>query len=176
MRMLKWLLAVVVVLAVVVLAGGLLISPTYSVQRSISINAPAAKIYALVASPKAWQRWSAWNQRDPQMQVTYGGPDSGAGATWSWASKSEGDGRMTFTAAEADKRLAYELYFPDFGSTATGALTLQPEGAATRVTWSVDGDMGSNPVLRWLALAMDSLVGKDFDAGLANLKALAEKP
>ena len=176
MRILKWLLAAVVMLVAVVLAGGLLISPTYSVQRGVLINAPAAKIYPLVASPKAWQRWSAWNQRDPQMKVSYSGPDSGAGASWSWSSKSEGDGRMTFTAAEADKRLAYELYFPDFGSTASGALTLQPEGAATRVIWSVDGDMGSNPVLRWLALAMDSMVGKDFDAGLANLKALAEKP
>ena len=83
---------------------------------------------------------------------------------------------MTFTAAEANRRLAYELFFPDFGTTSTGALELAADGAGTKVTWSIDGDMGSNPLFHWLALFGDRMVGPDFEAGLANLKALAEKP
>ena len=50
------------------------------------------------------------------------------------------------------------------------------DGKATRVTWTMNGDMGGNPVYRWMGLFMDKMVGPDFDAGLANLKALAEKP
>ena len=61
-------------------------------------------------------------------------------------------------------------------TTSTGALTLLPEGSATKVTWTMDGDMGRNPLFRWLALFGDRTVGPDFEAGLANLKALADKP
>jgi hypothetical protein len=35
--------------------------------------------------------------------------------------------------------------------------------------------MGSNPLFHWFALMSDRMVGKDFDEGLAHLKALAEK-
>ena len=45
----------------------------------------------------------------------------------------------------------------------------------TQVTWTMNGDMGANPLYRWMGLFMDKMVGPDFDAGLANLKALAEK-
>ena len=83
---------------------------------------------------------------------------------------------MSFTAAEPAKRLAYELFFPDFGTASTGVLDLTPEGSATKVTWSMNGNMGSNPPFRWLALFGDRMVGPDFEAGLANLKTLAEKP
>ena len=43
------------------------------------------------------------------------------------------------------------------------------------MTWSNDGDLGNNPLMRWMGLAMDKMVGADFDAGLANLKALAKQ-
>ena len=100
---------------------------------------------------------------------------TGAGAVWAWKSKSQGDGRMTVTSAEPGKRLGYELYFPDFGTTSTGDFRLDANGGGTQVTWSMDGDMGSNPIYRWMGLFMNKMVGPDFDTGLANLKTLAEK-
>lgn len=176
MKLLKWLLIAVVGLGLLLFAGGYALSPKFSVSRSTTIAAPADKVYALLDDPRQWKRWSVWNQRDPAMQISYSGPPSGAGAGWAWTSRSEGDGKMTFTAAEPPRRLAYELYFPDFGTTSTGALTLAPAGPGTRVTWSMDGDMGSNPLMRWIALFGDRMVGPDFESGLSNLKALAEKP
>ena len=50
-----------------------------------------------------------------------------------------------------------------------------PDGSGTRVTWTNEGDMGANPVNRYFGLMMDSMVGPDFEAGLKNLKALAER-
>lgn len=175
MRILKWAAGIVLALVLVIVGGGLLLPRSYTVQRDIVINAPPERVYALVASPKQWVRWTVWNQRDPNMAITYSGPDSGAGAGWSWVSSSEGSGSMQFTAVETDRRIVYTLSFPEFDSSSTGALTLVPEGAATRVRWSIDGDMGGNPVWRWMTLFMDRLVGGDFAAGLANLKSLAEK-
>lgn len=176
MKIVKALLVLILVLAAVLVLGGFLLSPKFSVARSVSIAAPPDKVYALVVDPRRWKEWTVWNQRDPQMQMTYGGPPSGAGASWSWQSKTEGDGRMTFTAAAAPTRVDYELFFPDFGTTSTGDVSLAPEGAGTRVTWRINGDMGSNPLMRWFALGADAMIGKDFADGLAGLKTLAEKP
>ena len=176
MKVIKWVLGVVLALALVLLVGGMMLSPKFTVLRSVTINAPPEKVYALVAEPRAWKAWSVWNQRDPGMEITYSGPPSGAGAAWAWKSKTEGDGKMTFTAADPNKRVAYDLYFPDFGTTSKGDLTFTPAGHGTLVRWAMNGDMGSNPLFRWFALFADGMVGKDFEGGLAGLKTAAEKP
>jgi uncharacterized protein YndB with AHSA1/START domain len=176
MKIVKWLLGLVLLLAAVLLIGGLLLSPRFSVARSVTVNAPPEKVYALLEDPREWKKWSVWNQRDPAMEITYSGPPKGSGAVWAWKSKSEGDGRMSFTVAEPNKALGYDLFFPDFGTTSAGSIMLAPEGTATKVTWTMNGDMGTNPLYRWFALFADGMVGKDFEGGLANLKALAEKP
>jgi uncharacterized protein YndB with AHSA1/START domain len=176
MKFLKWLLIVVLALLAVLVIGGYLLSPKFTVSRSVRIEAPADKVYALVASPRAWTQWSVWTRRDPKMQIEYSGPASGTGATWSWRSQSEGNGRMTFTATEPARRVAYDLFFADFNTKSSGDFDFVPDGAGTRVTWRMDGDMGDNPLFRWMALGADRMVGKDFETGLANLKALAEKP
>ncbi|MFT7775223.1 SRPBCC family protein [Roseateles sp.] len=176
MKALKVLLIAVVALLALCLGGGLMLSPKFTVSRTLTIAATPEKIYALIADPRGWKQWSAWNRRDPDMAIAYSGSASGAGAVWAWKSKSQGDGRMTFTSAEPPKRLGYELFFPDFGTTSTGDFRLDANGGATQVTWTMNGDMGSNPIYRWMGLFMDKMVGPDFDAGLTNLKALAEKP
>ncbi len=175
MRVLKWGLGLVLLLAAVLVVGGWLLSPRFTVVRAVTIAATPDTVYGYIADPRRWKEWSVWNRRDPQMQITYSGPPSGAGAAWSWQSQSQGDGKMTFTAAEPGRRLAYDLYFPDFGTTSSGDLALTPDGSGTRVAWTMNGDMGRNPLFRWMALFADGMVGQDFEAGLANLKALAEK-
>ena len=176
MKTIKWVLGALVALVLLLAVGGMMLSPKFKVSRTVTVNAPPDKVYALVADPRRWKEWTVWNQRDPAMQITYSGPPSGSGAGWAWKSKTEGDGRMTFTTAEPGRRLGYELFFPDFGTTSTGELLLQAAGTGTQVSWTMNGDMGSNVVFRWMTLFADRMVGKDFDGGLANLKALAEKP
>lgn len=176
MKLLKRLLIALLLLVALLFLGGLLLSPQFTVSRQVQIQAPPDKVYALVASPRQWKQWSVWNQRDPAMQITYSGPESGPGAVWEWKSKSEGDGRMSFTAAQPGQQVAYDLYFPDFGTTSRGDFRFEPVAGGTRVTWVMHGDMGNNPLFRWMALFADSMVGKDFEGGLAGLKAVAEKP
>ena len=100
-------------------------------------------MYALVASPREWNRWAVWHQRDPGMKIDYSGPASGAGASWSWQSASEGAGRMNFTSAEPPRRLAYELHFTDFGTTSKGEFRIDPTPGGSRVTWTMNGDSGA---------------------------------
>ncbi|MCK6428392.1 MAG: SRPBCC family protein [Burkholderiaceae bacterium] len=173
----KWLIRVVLALVVLALAFvgiGFLLPSQFHVERSVVINAPAEKVYALIADPREWKRWTVWNQRDPAMKIEYAGPPSGVGAKWSWQSKTEGNGEMEFTEATPPNRLGYRLSFPEFGMQSKGLLRVVPDGAGVRVSWSNEGDMGSNPLNRWFGLMMDRLVGPDFEGGLANLKRLAE--
>lgn len=176
MKIFKYLGLLLIVLIAVLLIGGMAISSKYSISRSVQIAAPPEKIFPLVSDPRAWAKWSVWHQRDPAMTISYSGPSSGAGAGWAWQSKSEGDGKMTFTAADAPKRLTYELYFPDFGTTSTGEFRLEANGPATTVTWLMNGDMGKNPLYHWFARFSDKMIGPDFEAGLKALKSVAEAP
>jgi uncharacterized protein YndB with AHSA1/START domain len=174
-KLLQTAFAVVALIGIALTLGSLLLSGDFKVTRSQLVAAPPERVYELVVDPRRWKEWSVWNRRDPAMQISYEGAASGVGAVWAWKSATEGDGRMSFTAAEPARRLAYDLYFPDFGTTSTGEITLAAEGSGTRVTWSMAGNMGSNPVFRWIALFADRMVGKDFDEGLAQLKQVAEQ-
>lgn len=175
MRIVKFIAIGIAVLAALLVGIGFLLPSAYDVSRSVEIKAPPEKVYALIADPREWKKWSVWNQRDPAMKITYSGPPAGPGAKWAWESKSEGTGEMTFLKAEANRSLEYRLAFKDFATTSDGALSLQPAGPGTRVTWRMTGDVGNHPVRRYFAALMDRMVGPDFESGLANLKALAEK-
>ena len=173
----KWFARIALAVLTVVgllLAVGLLLPSGFKVQRSVEMAAAPDRIYPLIADPREWKRWSVWNRRDPAMAVQYSGPPSGSGARWVWKSASEGNGEMEFTAAVPNERVDYALTFPDMGMHSRGQLRLESAGAGTRVTWTNEGDMGTNPVNRYFGLFMDRLVGPDFEGGLKNLKALAE--
>lgn len=176
MRPIRFLLLLLLGLVAIAFGGGMLLSPRFTVMRSVEIQASSEAIYPLLADPRSWARWSAWNRRDPAMQTSYSGAPSGAGAGWAWHSESQGDGRMAFTAAEAPRELQYELHFDQSGNASTGAFRLEPIGHdTTRVSWVMSGDLGGSPLMRWFALAADHLIGRDFEAGLANLKRLVER-
>lgn len=176
MRLIKILLVLLLLIAAVLFGGGMLLSPKFSVTRSIEVQAAPAAVYARVADPREWRHWSPWNRRDPVMQMSFSGAASGAGAGWAWRSQTQGNGRMAFVAAEPPHELAYELHFVDFESTATGTFRIEAiDNGASRVTWVMNGDTGSNPLMRWFALGAGPMVGDDFEAGLRNLKTLVEQ-
>jgi uncharacterized protein YndB with AHSA1/START domain len=176
MKIVQWTLAVVGTIVLAFIVAGIFLPSRYTVQRSVVINASANKVYNLVVEPRQWTNWSVWSMRDPNMRVTYKGPPFGMGARWEWVSKSEGSGSMEFTRVEPDRVVEYALSFADYNLRSTGTLTLEPAGTATRITWVLSGDVGGNPLKHYLAFMMDRMVGPDFEGGLANLKALAEKP
>jgi uncharacterized protein YndB with AHSA1/START domain len=176
MKILQWTLAVIGTIALAALAVGFFLPSKFEVARSIVINAPAERVYDDIADPRIWKQWSVWTKRDPNMDITYSGPPFGQGAKWSWKSRSEGNGSMEFTKVDPNRRVEYSLFFIDFNMRSAGEFRLEPEGRATRVTWTNRGDVGSNPLKHYLAVSMDRMVGPDFEGGLANLKTLAEKP
>ncbi len=172
--LLKTLFTVVAVIGLVLTVGSLLLSGRFEVERRIVVAAPAERVFEQLADPRRWKDWSVWPRRDPAMQIRYEGPPSGAGASWAWTSANEGNGRMRFTAAEPARSLDYEMRFEGFSGVSLGEMRLAPVDGGTELRWTMRGDMGSNPMFRWIALFADRMVGRDFDDSLATLKARVE--
>ena len=176
MRIVKWIVGVVALLVVALVAIGMLLPRQVEVERSLELSAPADAVFPHINSLEAMSAWSPWMDRDPDMVVKYSGPASGKGAKMEWTSEQSdvGNGKQEITESVPNKSVLTALDFGDMG-TAKAALILDPVGEATKVTWTLDADMGAGPIGRWMGLMMDDWVGADYEKGLGNLKALVEK-
>ncbi len=172
---------IIAIVAVVVLAGVLIYAATrpdtFSVQRSLAIKAPPEKIYALIADFRKWGEWSPYEKLDPAMQRSFSGADSGQGAVYAWDSKGKaGAGRMEITQTTAPNSIVIQLDFvKPFEAHNTATFTLQGEGDATRVSWTMSGRANYFHKLLSVFLNMDQLIGKDFETGLDNIKRITEQ-
>ena len=175
MRLLRNLVLGLVGLVIVLALAAFALPREVSVARSVTVAAPPAKVFPYVNSLQKFTEWSPWAALDPKMKVSHEGPTEGVGAKMTWASDvgQVGTGVQEITESVPDERVVSRLVFG--GMPPAGAyFDIEPDGEGTLVTWTIEMDMGNNPIGRGMGLTMDGLVGKDFDAGLAKLKALAE--
>ena len=148
---------------------------TFHFERATTINAAPEKIEPLLVDFHKWTAWSPWEKLDPTMKRTYSGAESGAGAIYAWEGNSDvGAGRMEITSATATQvDIDLDFVAPMATSNKT-QFVLTPNANATTVTWSMDGPMPYMSKLMTVFVSMESLLSKDFEAGLASLKAAAE--
>lgn len=169
-RIIIGLIALLVILAVI----GMILPRHVLVKRSVAINRPASLVYATVNSFALFPKWSPWQDLDPNMSQTTEGPRDGVGAKLVWKGNDKvGSGTQLITASSLDRSVASDLDFGDMG-TAKSLVTMTPEGNMTRTTWTVDVDMGPNPIAHYIGMTMDGMLGKDFASGLGKLKTLVE--
>jgi polyisoprenoid-binding protein YceI len=149
---------------------------TFSVERSITINAPPATVHPLVDDFRKWSEWSPWEKLDPNMQRTHSGAASGVGAVYAWQGNSDvGEGRMEIVESSPYKvSIKLDFVAPMEASNVT-VFELMPQGEATHVRWTMSGESNFVSKLMQVFMSMDSLVGGDFEKGLADMKAAAEK-
>ena len=167
-------IAVVVALAALLLFAATR-PDTFRVERRVAVQAAAEKIQPLITDFHRWSEWSPWEKLDPAMQRTFGGPASGTGSTYAWkGNKDVGSGRMEIKDAQPAK-VAIQLDFIEpFEGHNTTEFSLAPQGSGTEVTWAMYGPMPYVSKLMGVFMSMDSLIGKDFEKGLAQMKAVAE--
>jgi hypothetical protein len=168
-------LAVVAILVVGVVSVAATKPDDFVVQRSRQIAEPAEKIYPLIQDFHAWQRWSPYEKKDPNMKREYSGAPFGLGAVYAWGGdKRIGAGRMEIVDASAPNKVGIRLEFLEpFKVTHSAEFTMQPAGASTNVTWTMRGKMMFVSKVMCVFMDMDKMVGKDFEAGLAALESAA---
>ena len=171
-----------IALAVVVPVAGFLIyaatrPDSFRVQRTTSIKAPPEKIFPLINDFQRWGAWSPYEKKDPTMKRTLSGAPSGKGAVYEWTGNKEiGQGRMEITETAAPSRVTLKLDFSrPFEAHNIVDFTLEPRGDSTQVTWAIHGPSPFMSKAMGIVLNMDKMIGTDFEAGLADLKAISEK-
>lgn len=175
MVILKKLVLAAVVLVVLLAGIGMLLPRQVHVERSIVIDAPRATVFALVDGFKQFNKWSPWAALDPNAKYTREGPEFGVGAKQSWVGdpKTVGSGSQEVVELKPLELVKTRLDFGEKGP-AIAQFALAPEASGTKVTWSLDSDMGAGPIGRYFGLMMDRWIGSDYEKGLAGLKTLAQ--
>lgn len=172
MKFLKFLVALVVICAVILVVVAFTLPADLTIQRSVVIAAPSAEIHPHVENMQNWRNWSPWNQeRDPSLKYTYEGPESGVGSKQMWDGK-DGQGSMEVTSSSPEKGIEYDITMME--KTEKGSITYEKAEGGTRVVWEFNStDMG--PVNRLFMKAFQGVLESDFEQGLDNLKQYIEK-
>jgi uncharacterized protein YndB with AHSA1/START domain len=150
---------------------------TMFVERRIVIDAPPAKVFPWLEDPKKTSEWSPWDRKDPAMKKTYSGAPKGVGAVYEWDGNKEiGAGRLEITEVVPLKRVVMDLHFtrPMEGRN-VAEYGLTPVAGGTEVSWSIRGPMPFVSKVMCVFMNMDKMIGGEFEKGLNDLKALAEK-
>ena len=177
LKLLGWITAVTVIVIAGVLAYAATRPDTLRVQRSASIKAPPDKIFAMINDLKAWAAWSPYEKKDPAMKRTFGAITAGKGATYAWQGDGNvGEGRMEIVESAPPNKVMIKLDFlKPFEAHNTAEFTLEPKGGGTLVTWAIYGPSAYVTKVMGLFFNIDTMIGRDFEAGLADLKTAAEK-
>jgi hypothetical protein len=173
-------LAIIGVVLVVAIAGILLYATTkpdsFRVQRVVLINAPSDKVFPLINDIKAWTAWSPYEKKDPAMKRSYGAVTAGKGATYAWdGDKNVGQGSIEMIESGPRKIVIKLDFLKPFEAHNMGEFLLEPKGDSTSVTWATYGPSPYVSKVVGTFINIDDMIGRDFEKGLADLKAAAEK-
>jgi uncharacterized protein YndB with AHSA1/START domain len=175
LKLLKGLFIAAVLLIAAFVIIGFFLPKVATVERETTIAAAPETILGLADGFKRFNEWSPWASLDPATKYTYSGPERGVGARMEWSSENPdvGHGSQEIIAVEPGRSVTSAL---DLGmdTPTTTKMVLTPSDAGTRVTWTLTTDFSGSLVGRYFGLALDSMVGPDYEKGLAKLKALAE--
>ena len=127
--------------------------------------------------PAQLRGWSPYEKKDPAMKRTYSGAPSGKGAVYEWdGDKNVGRGRLAIADSSPPSKVTLDLdMLAPLKAHNIVVFTLEPKGDSTNVTWAMNGQVPYIAKIVHVFLDVDKMVGQDFEAGLANLKAIAEK-
>ena len=174
--MFKIVAGIIVLLIAGLLAYAATRPDSFRVQRTASIKAPPEKIFALINDLKGWPAWSPYEKKDPAMKRTLSGAATGKGAIYEWQGNKEvGKGKMEIAETTPPSKVVIKLdFFEPFEAHNIAEFDLQGKGESTDVTWAIYGPSPFISKLMSVFLNMDKMIGRDFEVGLANLKAVAE--
>lgn len=169
------------IIIAVLIVGVLILAATkpdnFRLERKATIKAPPEKVFGFLSDFKQWAAWSPWEKKDPAMKRNFGATTAGKGATYAWeGNKDVGIGNMEIAESTPPSKLAIKLNFvKPFEASNLVNFNLTPAAGGTEVAWSMEGKNNFMSKLMQVFMSMDKMVGPDFEAGLANLKAAAEK-
>jgi uncharacterized protein YndB with AHSA1/START domain len=178
LTVLLYILVIILLLVLVLVIFAMTKPNEFAIRRAISIHAPPERVYALVNDFREWPKWSPWEKLDPALKRTHSGAESGKGSVYAWeGNKQAGAGRMEIVDSVPPSRIDIKLsFFKPFNAENRTLFTFVPAGDGTNVTWEMSGINNLMFKMMGIVMNMDKMIGRDFEKGLAAMKAEAEKP
>jgi effector-binding domain-containing protein len=176
MKALKYIGLVLLLLIIMIVAIGLFLPAKIHVERSIVVNTSPEVPFSLINDLSKFNDWSPWYKKDTNAVYTNSEIKTGVGAWISWKSEHPdvGNGKLSITESKPNELIVTKLEFEGWDASNASYL-FTTENNTTKITWSMDSDMGYNVIGRWFGLFMDKKVGNDYEKGLAAIKKICEK-
>ena len=175
MKIIKILLGIIVALLMIFFVGGAFLPTTYSVNRTIIINAPDSVIYKNIADYNEFLKWNPWTKMEPSAKVNITGNVGQPGYLYEWEGDKVGSGQMKITEVSPNQSVVEEMKFiKPMESTSTIRFDILKNDQGNKVIWTMSGE-SVGTMNKWMGLMMDKIIGGDFESGLKNLKEKAEK-
>jgi hypothetical protein len=146
----------------------------FVIQRSAQVQGTPEQVVALIEDFHQWGTWSPWEKLDPAMKRTFSGPSSGKGAAYTWEGTKAGSGRMEVLETSASLVKIQLDFVKPFAAKNVAEFTLTPRADGVELVWAMKGKSPLMSKVMGMFVDMDKLIGKDFEAGLATLKATIE--
>jgi len=162
----------------IIIVLSLLAPKDYEISRSIVIDKPVSAVFNYLKYIKNQDHWSPWKNKDLNMKQEYVGTDGELGFIAKWEGNSEvGIGEQEITGIVENKKIEIELrFFKPWKSISNSVTAVEDLGKMqTKVIWGFSGKNKFPTNIFMLLFNIEKSVGKDFEAGLSNLKKLLEK-
>jgi hypothetical protein len=172
-----WIILICVGVAVALLLAYAATRPgEFRVERRLRIAAPVDRLWPLVGELRGFNRWNPYERKDPLIKSAYSGAASGIGSRYDWDSQEVGTGSLEIVGQQQGKAVQMKLDFvKPFEAHNQAEFALQPTAdGATEVRWTMSGPANFTSKLMGVFVDMDKMVGRDFEAGLQNLRQIAE--
>jgi len=155
---------------------GLVLPDRARVVRSVKIEAPPSQVFALVNGFRQFDKWSPWEDKDPQLKAQLSGPAYGVGAHYEWQGNAAvGSGSQEIITSTSYTQVKTRLNFSGFEQPNVSTFDLEADGpTTTHVYWSLEIKLGDNPIAHYFGLLMDRRIGPDYKRGLERLRTLAQ--
>jgi hypothetical protein len=148
---------------------------SFRVVRSTTVQAPPARLHGLINDLHQFNSWNPFTRNDPKMRGSYSGAVAGPGAAYDFEGGKNGSGSIRIVGS-APTEVAMELHMiKPMEARNQVVFTLVPRGGATEVTWAMNCASPFIGKLFGVFINMDRMIGRDFEAGLADLKLQAER-
>jgi hypothetical protein len=148
---------------------------TYRIERSTVINRPLYESYAYMNNINNWADWSPWNNSiDSSMKSFYSPNTIGIGATHYFRGDLVGLGRFRISSGVLNEMIHYDLSINDGTMHSEATFYFRNVGGKTHLMWVDSGDVGMNPIYRYMLPSKISGTEQAFEEGLIMIKRAAE--
>ncbi|MBS1773155.1 MAG: SRPBCC family protein [Bacteroidetes bacterium] len=173
MKILRFLLILILILAAGYLVLCAVSDKELKVERTTMISAPKAVVFEQMVKFKNWDNWSPWKEQDSTITSDITGTDGEKGSVYHYVGKNSGEGK-SINEGVSDGEMKYTMEFiKPFKSVADGYYKAAEEGGQTKASWYFHQEIGFF-MRGFAALMIKPMLEKSFERGLELMKIYCE--